>query len=149
MTMSRSVLLITAANRLILAHSPPTCMRHDDIALICCQSTSLESRTFVRPLGPLHMHKRIIMAHNVVTEIQKILTCVKVDTPITFGADMSSITTCCTGCIQMTYKPIQYVHLNPFSVWQVSREETCRGKSVRDEQPSISWSETNLIERQL
>jgi len=84
------------------------------------------------------MPRRIIMSHNVVTEIQNMLTCVKVDTLITFGADMSSIITYCTGSVQMTYRPIQYVHLNPFPVWSVGREEICRGKSVRVEQGSIS-----------
>jgi len=79
------------------------------------------------------MHRRIIMFHNVVTEIQKILTCVKIDTPIPFCRDMSSIITHCKGNVQMTYKPIQYVQLNSFPVWYEHREEIHRGKSVRVE----------------
>jgi len=57
------------------------------------------------------------MSHNVVTEIKKILTLIKIDTPITFCTDMSSIITYCAGSVQMTYEPIQHVHLNPFPVW--------------------------------
>ena len=69
------------------------------------------------------------MSHNVVTKIKKILTRSKIDTAITFWGDMSSIITYCAGCVQVTYEPIQYVHLNPFPVWLVGREEICRGES--------------------
>ena len=62
------------------------------------------------------MHRQIIMSHNVVTQIKKIVTHIKIDTLITFGGDISSIITYCAGSVQMTYEPIQYVHLNPFPV---------------------------------
>jgi hypothetical protein len=75
------------------------------------------------------MHLRIIMSHNVVTEINKILTHSKIDTPITICGDMLSIITYCAGSEQMTYKPIQSICPNPFPVWLEDREEICRGKS--------------------
>jgi len=57
------------------------------------------------------------MSHNVVTEIKKILMCSKIDTAVTFWGDMSSMIIDCAGCGQVTYEPIQYVHLNPFPIW--------------------------------
>ena len=57
------------------------------------------------------------MSHYIVTEIKKILPRTKIDTPTAFCGDMSSIMTYCAGSVQMTYEPIQYVHLNPFPVW--------------------------------
>jgi len=40
----------------------------------------LVSRTFAWPVGPLHTHWRIILSHNLVTEIQRMLTRNKVGT---------------------------------------------------------------------
>jgi hypothetical protein len=57
------------------------------------------------------------MSDNIVTEIKKLLACIKIDTPTTDCGDMSSIIENCAGCVHMTYEPIQYVHLNPFPVW--------------------------------
>jgi hypothetical protein len=54
------------------------------------------------------------MSHNVVAEINNILKRNTIDTAITFGRDIWSIMTYCAGCVQVTYEPIQYVHLNPF-----------------------------------
>jgi hypothetical protein len=39
------------------------------------------------------------------------MTDVKIDTPIAFSGDMSSIITKCIGRVQMTYEPVQYIHL--------------------------------------
>jgi hypothetical protein len=72
---------------------------------------------FLWHIGPLHMAKRIILSYNVVTEIKQILTRVIIDTPIMICGDMSSIITYCTSSVQITYQPIQYVHLNTFPVW--------------------------------
>jgi len=43
------------------------------------------------------------MSHYVVTEIKETLPRIKIDTPITFCGDMSSIITYCAGSVQMTY----------------------------------------------
>jgi hypothetical protein len=71
---------------------------------------------FILPIGLLHMHRQIITSHNLVTKIKNILTHIKIDTPMTFCADMLSMITYRAGSVQMTYKPIHYVHLNPFPV---------------------------------
>jgi len=109
----------------------------------------LESRTFVWPIGPLHMHRIIITSHNVVTENKKILKRINIDTPMTFCRDMSSIITYCACLVQMIYEPIQYVHLKPFPVWYEDREEICRRKSVRVKQASISQSVIDWVSRWL
>jgi hypothetical protein len=85
---------------------------------------------FVQPVRPLHMHRPIIMSHNIVTEIQKILSRVIIDTPLPFCGAVSSVITYCTGSVQITYKAIQHLHLNLFPVSSVGREEICRDKSV-------------------
>jgi hypothetical protein len=77
----------------------------------------LDFRTFVWPRRPLHMHNQTMMSHNVVTEIKIIVTCNKIHLTFTFCGEMLSIITYCAGCVQVTYEPIQYVHLNPFPVW--------------------------------
>jgi len=71
---------------------------------------------FIWPVGPLHLHGRMRMSHNEVSEIKKIVTRIKIDIQITFSGDKSPIITYCAGRVQMTYEPIQYVHLNPFPV---------------------------------
>jgi hypothetical protein len=48
---------------------------------------------------------------------QKFLTRNTIATEITFCSDTSSIITYCTSGVQVTYEPIQYVHLNPFPAW--------------------------------
>jgi hypothetical protein len=48
------------------------------------------SRAFAWCIGPLHMHRRIIMSHNVVTEIKKMLTQSKIGTVIAFHRDVTS-----------------------------------------------------------
>jgi len=94
------------------------------------------------------MHRRIIMSHNIVSEIKKIPSRIKIDTPTTFCRNITSIITYCAGCVPMTYEPIHYVHLNPFPVWNVGMEDICRGKRLQVQRASICWSVVNWVLRQ-
>jgi len=49
----------------------------------------------------------------------------------------------------MTYKPIQYVYLNPLPVWYVGMEDIRLGKRLLVEQALICWSVMNWVSRQL
>jgi len=57
------------------------------------------------------------MSHNLITEIKKMLTQSRMGTPMTFHRDESSMITNCAGSVLMTNELVQYVHLNPISVW--------------------------------
>jgi hypothetical protein len=73
----------------------------------------------------------MIMSHNLVTEIKKMLTHSQLGTPITFHGDMSSIIInhACSG--QMTKEPLQYVVQNPIPSWQLGIEVIYKGKCLR------------------
>lgn len=113
-------------------------MRQNNITFIHCQSTWLKSRTLEWPLWPFHMHRPMIMAHNLVTEIQKLVTGYKIDTPITCCGDKSSIMTYCVGSVRLTYKAIQDIHLNAFCVSGLGQENSCSRNSSWVYQASIS-----------
>ena len=57
------------------------------------------------------------MSHNLVTEIKNKLTHRKIDTPITFRADKSSVITNCARGVPMTNERLQFVHPHPIPVW--------------------------------
>ena len=98
----------------------------------------LETRRSIQLVGPLYMLRRIIVSDTVVNDIKKIMTDVKMDSPLPLCGDMLSIITYCTGIIQTTYEPIQYVYLNPFVLWEVGKGEICSSNSVQVEQGSIA-----------
>jgi hypothetical protein len=83
------------------------------------------------------MHRRIMISYNIVGEIKRILSRIEIDMPTTFYTDMSSIITYCTGCVHMTYEPMQYVYMNPLPVWYVGMEVIYRGKRLRVKHASI------------
>jgi hypothetical protein len=65
------------------------------------------------------MPRRIMMCHNIVSEIKKNLSLIEIDTSTILSRDMSAMITYCAGCVRMTYEPVQHVHLNPCPLWYV------------------------------
>jgi len=89
---------------------------------------SLECRTLKWPVWPLHMHRRIIILHTLVTEIKTMLTHNNIRTSITFHEDMSSIIVICSSSPQTKNKQLQFVYRNPIAVWWLSVKAICRCK---------------------
>jgi len=87
---------------------------------ISCRSLvndrSLESRIFIWPVWPLHLHRRIIMYCTLVTEINKMMTYNKIRTSITFYGDKLSMIAICSSSIRTKDEPLQFVHPNTISV---------------------------------
>jgi len=83
----------------------------------------------------MHMPRRIIIFHNAVTEIKKMLKRSQIGTPNTFCRDMSSIITMCAGSVQKTNEPLQHVYLNPIPVWKLATEGIWSEDSFRVQQP--------------
>jgi hypothetical protein len=76
----------------------------------------LDSRTFAWCVRPLHMHRQIIMSHNLVTEIKKKLTRSKIGQQLAFRRDqMSKITVSISIFLQMK-EPSQFPRRNPISI---------------------------------
>jgi len=92
---------------------------------------------------PFHMHRRIIMSHNSVTEIENMLTCSKIRTKIAFHRDMTSIIQSCLCIPPLTQEPSPCLRPKPISIWWLASEVSCRGKSLQVDQASLSAKVTN------
>jgi hypothetical protein len=62
------------------------------------------------------MHRQIIMSHNLVSEIQKMLTRSKIGKHIAFPRDQTSIITVCLSMAPLTQKPSPYLCPNPKTI---------------------------------
>jgi len=76
----------------------------------------LESATLAWGVQTLHMHRSIIMSHNLVTERQKKLTHSKIDTQIAFQGDSSSPIGICLSIPPAMQKPSPLLCLNPIAI---------------------------------
>ena len=102
-----------------------------------------DSRPFAWCVRPLHMHRRIIMSYNLVTEIKKKLTRSTFGTQIAFHRDMTSKIQICLFVCPLTQDPSPRLCLNPISIWWLAGEAILRGKSLQVQQASLSGKITN------
>jgi len=77
----------------------------------------LDFRTFTWCVRPLHMHRQIIMSHNLVTEIMPKLTRSKIGIQLAFHRDQTSKSTFCTTILPQTLEPLPSLRWNPISIW--------------------------------
>jgi len=89
------------------------------------------------------MHRRIIISHNLATEIRKRLTQSKIHTSIAFHWDTSS-----NVSIWRSFPPAKEelspcLSPNPICAWKLARHTICTGKSSRVQPISYSCSVTN------
>jgi len=98
-------------------------------ALVVSQR-ELMSRTLAWPIRPLHMDRRIIMSHNLVTDNKYKLTRSKRGTGIAFQIDTSSRLPICVIIPPVTQEPSPCPLWNAISIWQWSWDVLCRGWSL-------------------
>jgi hypothetical protein len=77
----------------------------------------LDFRTFTWCVRPLHMHSRIIMSHNVVTEIKQKLTHSKIGKHLASHRDQTPKSTVCTSIVPQTQEPSPSLCQNAISIW--------------------------------
>jgi len=85
-------------------------------SLLIFSQLDLESRTFAWPARPLHMHRKIILFHNLISEIQQSLTQSKINTQCDFQSDMSSKLTIWQSIPPLTQEPSRFHRPNPVSL---------------------------------
>jgi len=102
------------------------------------QYLDLESWKFASPLWPLHTHWWIILSHNSVSAIQKMLTHYLTGSKIALTRDMSSKIAILLSTLQVMQEPSRLLCPNPISICHLARDIICRGKSLRIEQP-LQW----------
>jgi len=103
----------------------------------------LDSRPFPWCVRPLHMHRRIIMSHNLVTEFKETLSHNTIGTQIAIHRDMTSKIQICVILPQLTQGLSPRLRPNPISIWWFAGRAICRGKSVRVHHTSLSATVTN------
>jgi hypothetical protein len=91
----------------------------------------------------LHLHRRIILSHNLVTKIQNKLTSNKTGSQTSFTRDTSSKIPNSLSTLPVTQEPSPCLCPNPISTWQLARKTICRGKRLRVELASQSLSVKN------
>jgi len=100
---------------LLVCHLTVTCRNKPNVlAVLQC---NLDSRTFTLCIRPLHIHWRIIMSHNLVTEIKKKLTSSKIGKQLAFHRDQRSKITVCISIVPQTQKPSPSLRRNQISIW--------------------------------
>jgi hypothetical protein len=77
---------------------------------------SLGSGTFAWCARPLHMLRRIVISHNLVTDIKNTLTCCKISTKTAFQRDTTPKTLICLGICSMTQERSLSLRPNPISI---------------------------------
>jgi len=137
MTSLIEILLVNVISILVFAFSLNR-NSQDNISLLVIYQPDLVSESFAWPVRALHQQRRIIMSHNLVTEIQKILTLSKIGTRFAFQGDMSSKLTIRLSIPPATQEPSRILGAKPISVWLLTRDEICRGKSLQVQQCLIS-----------
>jgi len=105
-------------------------------SLLAVYQPDLEYRTFPWPVRSLHRHQWNIMAHNLVAKIKKKLTRSKVDTQFAFTRDRSSKFTIWLSIPPVTRELSPYLRPDLISIWSLTRDAVCRGKSLRVQQAS-------------
>jgi len=106
--------LLTLLILLFLCHLTVTCrIKLNVLAMLQCD---LDSRTFTWYVRPLHMHRRIIMSHNLVTEIKKELTHSKIGKQLAFPHDEMSKISVCISILPQTQEPSPSLCRNPIAI---------------------------------
>lgn len=109
---------------------------------------NLESRSFAWAIQPLHIHKGIIMSPTLVTEIKQKLPCRKRGTRIAFTRDTSSKMAMCLFRPAGTHELSQFPHPNRISTQSLAMNALSRCKTLRFQQPLLSYWVTNQVPRQ-
>jgi len=115
--------------------------------LIVCQCIS-QSTISSWPIWPMHMHRRMNMSHNLVTEIKYHLTGINTGTGIAFPRDSKGKISSCLLTPPAMKKPCPFHRPNQISSWDLAWDTICRGESVLVQQGLISWTELNRALRQ-
>jgi len=98
-----------------LCHFTVTCRKKRNVlAVLQCD---LDSRNFTWCIEPSHMCRRIIMSHNLVTEIKKKLIHSKIGKQLAFHCNQTSKITVCISIHPQTQEPSPSLCRNPISIW--------------------------------
>jgi len=100
--------------------------------------SDLDSRTLALCIQSLNMHRWIIMSHTLVTKIKKNLADSEIGTQVVFHRDLSSKISVEPTLLRMMQDPSPCVRPNLISMWWLSGEAMCRGKSWEIQQASVS-----------
>jgi hypothetical protein len=98
----------------------------------------LDSRTFVCCVWPLHMHRPIIMSHNLVTKSKKMPVSSKIGIQIAYPWIIMSKITICLSVPLLTVEPQPWLCTNPIYIFWLSEKHKCSGKNLRAKQASHS-----------
>ena len=100
---------------LLLCCLTVTCKRK--LNILAVSQWYMDSRTFTWCVRPLHMHRQIIISHNLVTEIKKKLTRSSFGKHVAFHRDQTSKITVCISILLQTEERSPSVRWNPISLW--------------------------------
>jgi len=98
-----------------LCHLTVTCRIKLNVMTVL--QPDLGFRTFTRCVRTLHMHRRIIMSHNLVAEFQQKQTHSKIGKQLAFHSEQTSKITVCTSIVPQTQEPSPSLRQNPISIW--------------------------------
>ena len=100
---------------LLLCHLRVTCRSKPNVMAVL--QPDLGFRTFTWCVRSLHMHRRIIISHNLVTEIKPKLTGSKIGIQLAFHHNQTSKSTVCTTRLPQTLEPLPSLRRNPICIW--------------------------------
>jgi len=114
MTSQTQVLLVNLIPNIVLLSHLPVIGQMILSSLVVPQP-DLKSSTFTWCIWSLHIHRRIISSHNLVTVINKKLAHSKIGTGITILLDLTTRIIICLSILPAMLKPSPSFHLNPIS----------------------------------
>jgi len=117
-------------------------------SLLVLLQSYLDSRSFEWYVRPLHMHRKIIVSHSLVTEIKKRLTQTKIGTQIAFQWHLTSKWGICVCIAPVTKEPLSFLHLNRHSVCWFTGEVICRSNILQVQRALHSHQAMNQSTRQ-
>jgi len=129
---------------------------HSHWALIAKQKSNvlaivepdLDSRTLTCCVWPLHIHRQIIVSHDLVPEIETTMTGSKIGTQMAFREDMTLKIPICSSISTMTWGPSPGLCPNTIPESWVAGGAISRGKSLSVQRPSISkWVRNQAPQR--
>jgi len=107
-------------------------------SLLVILQPDLESSTFARGMWHLHMLRRISSSEILITEIKKLLTRSKIDTPITSQTEIPLNISISSSILLAMLLASLFPHPNGISIWWLAREAICIGHSLWVQQALIS-----------
>jgi len=113
----------------LLSHSPVISKRKSHMLAVL--PPDLDSRPFAWCVRSFHMHRLLIMSHNLGTEIKQKLTLSKIDIQIAFQRNMMSKIQICLFIPPLTHEPSPCIRPNLISISWLVGKGICRGKSFR------------------